>query len=160
MNGIRSKLGLLVLVSGVAIFGLATGPAFASTGTAAVAGSGTISPGLTTVGHSQSITFGGTAVVAGTTGSGTYTCNFTGTSDILETIQTGDGNASGTCNGTVPTVQSFTCTVHYTRTGGVVTLTGNCTGSVNGPLAAAGCVLEPTSANPAKSYELQCDLNI
>ncbi|MHB8450965.1 MAG: hypothetical protein ACYDAQ_11030 [Mycobacteriales bacterium] len=161
MKRFGSKIGMFVVAASALAIALGAGPAYASAGTAAVAGSGRILPGLTTTPTAQSlVTFTGTAVVAGTSGSGDYNCSFSGSSNgFLETVLVGNGSVTGTCSGTVPVAQSFNCSVSYHRNVNVVTLAGSCTGSVTGTLAAAGCVFEPTS-NPVTSYELQCDVTI
>ena len=79
----------LVLVSG--------NPATAAGADAmVVTGSGTISPGLTLVPVSQSISFAGTATVAGTHGVlATYSCSFSGT--LIAGVAGGAGSISGSC---------------------------------------------------------------
>jgi hypothetical protein len=116
---------------------------------AAVRGSGTISPGLSTTPTNQAVTFDGALTGAGTFSGGGNTaagvssnlrCTFSGTG-VGETATLGGGSGTVTCDsdtgGNVTGVVSpgnqvitritFSCNVNYTRVGGVVRLTGMCT---------------------------------
>jgi hypothetical protein len=154
MHGIRTKLGLAAgAIGAVGIF-IAAGPAGAAAGTGTVVGHGTISPGLTNNPTYQHVSFTGTLVAAGTKNSGTYSCNFTGASNIKETSAKGHGTARGTCSGAHGTA---TATVTYARTATNVTLNGNSVGALAGPLK-GDCNFIPTSAPTTKNYQLQCSL--
>lgn len=155
MRHLRSKLALAGTALGVGALLLAS-PASASTGSGTVVGSGGISPGLTTTATSQTVSFNGTLVAAGTTGTGVYTCSFAGSSDIAETIAQGDGNVTGSCSGSAG---SISASVHYLRAAGDVVLTGSASGAVSGSIA-GDCSFEPTNANPVKNYQLQCEITI
>ena len=118
---------------------------------AVVVGTGSITPGLPTTGCAdQAIGFGGTAVNAAIDGhTGLYTVSFAGNSTICETLNAGQG--SGTLSGDV------SGNVDYTRTGPIVTITGQ--GAVNGDdhvIVIGLCLFIPTSFNPVASYALAC----
>ncbi|HEV2890438.1 MAG TPA: hypothetical protein VGX28_08680 [Frankiaceae bacterium] len=112
---------------------------------AAIVGSGTISPGLTEVVQSQSISFTGTATAIGTDGlPGTYSCSFAGT---------GFGNAAGgtgTVSGVCGPLSFPACT--FVFTGGHVTVA--CPLPVG--VGAADCVFQPTDIRPTTRYNLVC----
>lgn len=149
------KFGMLAVAGATALFVAGAGPASATTGTLVAAGSGTISPGLTTTPTFQtSVNFTGTVVVAGAPGAGDYNCTFNGASTIAETEAVGQGSGTLTCTGVVPVGQSFSCSLSYERTGTVVVVRGGCSGSVSGSVTAT-LAFEPTSVNPTSSYQLQ-----
>jgi hypothetical protein len=159
MLSLRTTLGIGATALGAAGIFLGAGMATAnSTGGGAVVGHGTISPGLTTTPTYQTISFTGTLAAAGNPASkaGTYTCNFTGSSSIAETLQKGKGTAKGSCSGSKGTA---TATVRYGRNGGVVTLNGSSTGALVGTITGV-CNFVPTTAPKVKAYQLQCGLAI
>ena len=103
---------------------LATQPASAAEAAVAVmAGTGTSTPGIPATGCADqtSVTMDLTMTFAGSTG-GTYAAHFDGSSNICESLASGQG--SGTLSGGVSGV------VNYQRTGTVMTLSGSFT--VNG----------------------------
>lgn len=159
MRQVRGKLALAGTAVGAAALLLAIPASAATTGSGTVQGSGTISPGLTTVPTAQSVSFTGTLVFAGTSGSGTYNCNFSGSSDIAETVAQGDGNVTGTCTNALIATSAISATVHYQRVAGDVVLTGTASGAASGSIA-GDCSFEATSANPVKTYQLQCEVTI
>jgi hypothetical protein len=129
-------------------------PGASAAGGGALYGTGTISPGLTTVGTYQSFTFGGTLAYAGSRGAGTYSCGVSGSSSAPETVVSGGGSARGTCTGSAGT---FSFSGSYTRVGwgagAVMYITASAAGSVSGTLL---CALEltPTSFPTEVSYFL------
>ncbi len=141
-------------------------------GNATIAGSGTISPGLTDIGRNQTVSFSGTGAAAAVSAgpnaayTGPVSCSFSA-SGINETTTSGGGTANGSCSGSVgPLSLSASCSLTYTRTGGVVVINGGCTITITGPVvgtATAGAtvrgafVFAPTSANPVTSYALVGD---
>jgi hypothetical protein len=154
------KFGILGVAAGAALMLTGTTGLAANAGGAAVVGSGTIAPGLSTVPTTQTVTFGGTAAGAGVIGTTPVvvndTCTFSGSSVIAETVAQGEGNATGSCTGTA----AISASVHYTRAGGAVAIQGS--GTVNGTAATitAACSFEPTSAPTVVSYQLQCAVAI
>jgi hypothetical protein len=157
MLGPRTTLALAGTAVGIAAL-LGASSAHASTGAGTVVGHGTISPGLTNTPTYQSVSFTGTLAAVGqpAKGTGTYSCSFTGRSNIKEDLNKGKGNASGTCSGSKGTTRS---TVAYKRTGSVVTLSGTATGVIAGAITGV-CDFAPTSAPQVKTYQLQCELVI
>ncbi|MDQ1685448.1 MAG: hypothetical protein QOC82_2185 [Frankiaceae bacterium] len=151
----KVRLGFLALVTAASAFAVV--PAGASTGDAAtIAGSGTISPGLTTTPTAQSITFSGNG--AGTIGgvTGSYSCTVNG-NDPAGTVQQGSGAVNGNCNtpcGSVSVSGSFS------RTG--ATVTGSVTvnaGCLINHVIAIICNFVPTSGPTVTSYALICHLS-
>jgi hypothetical protein len=178
---LRRRLVESVTLSAIAIMSLIGGqlPAHAAGGGAAVVvGSGTISPGLTTVPTPQTFTFstanlaGAPSVAAGvsTNGgafAGTVNCSFTGNSTLAggETSAVGEGTGSGGCSsaaGVAGTSGSISCTIIlYVRIGAFVDVVLSCTITINGnpanhAIEVAICVFIPTSVNPTTSYQLVC----
>jgi hypothetical protein len=140
----------VLTLGGLAVAGLLTlaGPGASAAGAGALVGTGTISPGLTTVPTNQTFTFGGTLAYAGSPGAGTYACGVNGFSTAPETVVSGGGNASGSCSGSAGT---FTFSGTYTRNGGAVTVNGTASGSVAGHVQCA-LAFTATSAPPVVSY--------
>jgi hypothetical protein len=174
MKRLVSKLSLLMAIAAaVAMFGQSSAYAVGADA-AVVVGSGTITPGLTTVPTAQSFTFTtanlasvpSVAVGASTNGgvfAGTINCSFNGSSPG-ETVATGVGAGSGTCTapaGPGGTSGAVSCaSLTYFRVGAlVVVVLDPCTATVNGNsnnsgLGAGAFVFVPTSANPTTSYQL------
>jgi len=120
----------------------------------AVAGTGTISPGLPTSGCAvqTNITFNGTGAVVGTDGVAVpATINFNGNSgSTCESLNSGQG--SGTIGGTL------TGNVSYQRTGAIVQVFGSVSvlGSPGRTPLVAVCVFAATTVNPVTAYALIC----
>src|SRR5207245_38640 len=94
-----TKVRLGMAATALGIVAVAALPASADTGTGTIAGTGTISPGLTQAGDpGQTFTFGGTGVVATTTGQDVITCTVSG-NDTIGSWAQGAGSFSGSCNG-------------------------------------------------------------
>ena len=131
-----------------------TSPSSSSPNVVTMVGTGTYSPGLPTTGCAfQSVSFDGTAVFAGTH-AGVYALHFDGSSSTCESLTTGSG--SGTLSGQV------TGNLTYSRTGTVVTLSGNLQidGGPMHSVQSGGCVPVPTSVNPIGSYMWICVLHV
>ncbi|MDQ1437914.1 MAG: hypothetical protein QOK43_1543 [Acidimicrobiaceae bacterium] len=145
MRMIRRFSVLIALISAVAL--LAQGSAYAAPNAvaAAITGSGTIGPGLTTIPTPQSVTFGGNAVgtivaVPGAS-AGIYNCSFTGSSsnDLPGPLANGDslaagkGTVNGSCSGGTIGTGSAICAVIYIRVGPIVVIIFTCGTSASGP---------------------------
>ena len=178
MRRMLSRLTMLAAV--LASVGLvAQGSAYASPGaaTAAVVGSGTIAPGLTTTPTLQTnVTFTGTAAGGGAavggvgaigTAVGTFSCSFSGSSSSPETVFTGAGVVTGSCTSNPGDVGTGTiaCTAAYTRVGVIVVVQlSGCVSTGSGPLGSASStggegvgafVFAPDQATPpVTSYQL------
>jgi len=153
ITSIHLPAKVVMLATMIALVGLlAQTAAFASTGTAVVVGDGTIEPGLPEDPLAdptpQTVTFGGTAVVATDTAQGTTECDFSGETD--ESVLSGSGTVTGTCTGPI----SAGCSIDYSRTAAVITLDGTCGGDVAGPVVGS-CQFAVTSFN---SYAVVCEL--
>jgi hypothetical protein len=171
----RKKRGFRLLAAGLVMAGsaLAAGqsPAHAvGTGAVVVAGSGTISPGLTTVPTNQSFTFSTVASFAavGSTNGGanvvTLNCFFSGSSTLPETTAAGLGTGSGSCTTSQSIVGSIsiTCSMTYLRVGPIQIIIYTCTITINGNSNNSGieigiCVWAPTTFNPTTSYVTVCE---
>ena len=130
--------------------------AHAQTDAAVVVGTGLIVPGLPTSGcaNQTRVAFSGTAVNASIDNhTGIYNVSFEGSSSICESLNSGQG--SGTLSGDV------SGTVNYSRTGPIVTITGQ--GAINGSphhIVLGVCVFVATAVNPVTSYALECNVVI
>lgn len=145
-----------------------TGPAV---GGGVLVGSGTISPGLSSVtsGTYQTFTFAGTGAVIATVGTtpvaGTITCSLSG-NDTIGTVTQSAGNIGGACAVTnVTPAGGEPCAVagSYTRLSTYETMNGtlNCGGTV--PFAATFigvCVYVPSSFPPITTYTVVCGYGI
>lgn len=140
-------------------------PASADTGTGSIAGTGTISPGLTQAGDpGQSFTFGGSGAGATTTQHDTISCTVTG-NDTIGSWAQGSGSFNGECTGS--SGGASTVSGNYTRTGAVVTLAGTAvasnsqgfTGHFNGD-----CEFTPTNIDPTTalitSFAVVCGFTV
>jgi hypothetical protein len=156
----KIRLGLIGVVAAASAF--AALPANAQGGLT-IAGTGTISPGLTQTGdptnhYTFSGTGGGVATDnSGTPQAGTFSCTVTGT-DTIGSLSAGAGSLDGSCNtpcGTVGVSGS------YTRTGPAVTADGSITsGCFSGQLFSVKCTFAPTSPPPVISYTVQCAVTL
>jgi hypothetical protein len=175
MKRLVSKLSLLMAIAAtVAMLGQSSAYAVGADA-AVVVGSGTISPGLSTVPTPQSFTFTTAnlgsvpSVAAGATTNGgafagTINCSFGGNSTLAggETSAAGLGTGSGTCGtavGVAGTSGSLACTLTYIRVGPIVVVILSCTATVNGNSNNTGVgvgafLFVPTSVNPTTSYQL------
>ena len=125
---VSTKVRLATAGMALGVIAVAALPASADTGTATIAGQGTISPGLTQAGGTaQTFTFGGTGVVATTTEQDAITCTVTG-NDTIGSWTQGAGSFSGSCNGAV-TGGASSVSGNYNRTGGTVTVSGTAVAS-------------------------------
>lgn len=148
---------LRILLAGVALAatGLLQTPAHAAD-VANVVGTGSVLPGVPTTGcvTGAAVSFDGTGVIVGNGGlnPGPYSVSFRGNSNTCESILTGSGTGilSGGVSGTVT----------YTRTVGVITLSG--TVSVDGQTRSlsATCHVAVTSANPFTTFALDCAVTL
>jgi hypothetical protein len=157
----RTRRGSL-LTAMIAVLVLAMGglPAAAHEGGGAIAGSGTISPGLDLTPRTQSVTFSGSGagVTTGSPTAGTFSCAFTGGSSAPETLAAGAGTATGNCSGVdmvTGASHSASCSVIYTRLGAEVNITGTCSGSVDG-FVALTCLFQPAISFPVLQWQVQC----
>jgi hypothetical protein len=169
-----SKLSLLMAIAAaVAMTGQTSAYAVGAAGNV-VFGSGTISPGLSTVPTPQTFTFTTSApgnlpsISFGASSSGlaevtVISCSFNGSSTLAggETAAAGLGTGSGSCataTGIAGTSVSATCTLTYVRVGPVVIVALSCTATVNGVggagVSVGAFVFVPTSVNPTVSYLL------
>jgi hypothetical protein len=139
-------------------------------------GSGTMSPGLTTVPTPQSFTMssanlgGFPSVMAGASTNGgavstLMSCTFTGSSTLAggETTAAGLGTGSGNCTTATSLIGTggIACSVTYIRVGPFWEIVITCTSTVNGNSNNSGvgigiCAWVATSANPTTSYQIVC----
>ena len=140
----KVRLGMAVMALGtVAVAAL---PASASTGTATIAGTGNISPGLTQTGdNSNHFTFGGDGAVATDTAQGQIHCTVSG-NDTIGSWSQGAGSFSGTCTGSA----SASVAGNYVRTGGTVTVSGTASGGFSGSFNGA-CAFAPIGVDPGSN---------
>lgn len=121
----------------------------------AVAGTGTITPGLPTTGCAvqTAVTFNGIGYVAGDEGVRPAVVNFDGDSGAFcETLNAGQG--SGTLTGTFASAARG---VGYVRTGPIVQVFGSVTyGVLTHVVLGAVCIFVPASVNPVQTYVLVC----
>jgi hypothetical protein len=164
----------MALAAAVAMMGQSSAYGLGAAGHVVV-GSGTISPGLTTVPTNQSFTFttGNLAslpsVAAGVSTNGgasvvTLNCVFNGNSTIAggETSAAGLGVGSGSCTtatGVAGTTYSAVCSLTYIRVGPIVIVVLVCVTVINGNpnnsgTAVGAFLFVPTSVNPTTSYQL------
>jgi hypothetical protein len=143
----KIRLGMAAMALGTVA--VATLPASADTGAASIAGTGTISPGLTQTGDpGQTFTFGGDGAAATTTQHDTIHCNVTG-NDTIGSWNQGAGSFSGNCTGSGGGASSVSGT--YTRTGGAVTVSGTATATNGGGFSGnfnGACAFSPSNADP------------
>jgi hypothetical protein len=140
----KVRLGMAAMALGtVAVAAL---PASADTGAASIAGTGTISPGLTQDGYpGQTFTFGGDGAVATTIQHDTIHCTVSG-NDTIGSWTQGAGGFSGNCTGSGGGASSVTGI--YTRSGGAVTVSGTATKTNAGGFSGTfngGCAFSPTN---------------
>jgi len=140
----KVRLGVAAIALGtVAVAAL---PASADTGTATIAGTGTISPGLTQAGDpGQTFTFGGTGAAATSAVHDAITCTVAG-NDTIGSWAQGAGSFAGNCVGSV-TAGTSSVSGNYTRTGAAVTVSGIATATSPGGFSGTfdgGCVFAPT----------------
>jgi hypothetical protein len=155
MMGFFKKAAVATAMATAVVAMVGQGGAFAAAGdVVAVAGQGTISPGLPTTGCAvqTDITFSGTGAVVGTDGNAIpATVNFDGNSgSTCETLNAGQG--SGTLSGTL------TGNVTYQRTGAIVQVDGQVSvlGSPQRKPLVAICVFVAVNVNPVTAYVLVC----
>lgn len=145
---LRTALAGLALAAPLLVHGA---PAYAAGAVGVVTGSGSIDPGVPAVGcvNNAVVDFSGTGVVVGDLPAGPYAVSFHANSDTCEDVEHGHG--TGALSGDV------FGTVEYTRTLGLITLSGTVTvGSATRTLAAADCEVVPTSAQPVTTYQVHC----
>ncbi|MDQ1698452.1 MAG: hypothetical protein QOG34_315 [Frankiaceae bacterium] len=122
----------------------------------AIAGMGTISPGLTSVTTNQTFSFSGNG--GGKMGGeiGQFSCGVNGY-DTIGTTTLGDGTFGGSCNTPCRTVA---ISGNYHRTAAIrVQLFGTVTsGCLNGHDFAGECLFLPTSGPTIISYALTCEI--
>jgi len=145
----KLRLGVAAVAIGAVTF--AALPANASTGFFTLSGSGTISPGLTTVSTAQTWTFAGSGVAVTDTYVGTINCTLSG-NDPFATVTQGQGTFSGACTtiGTEPFSGAFTRLGETEVLNGFIG-PGAITGTVTGR-----CDWEPTSAPTVTTSQQQC----
>ena len=148
------KTRLLLTAAALAVPALMQSPAAADV--AIAVGTGAISPGVPTTGCVDGASFdiSGTAANLGTTyGPGPYTFSVHGNSNTCESIASGSGSAtiSGDASGTLT----------YSRTLGVITLSGNASiqGGPSRPISIT-CQVFITSANPVVTYGVVCAIQL
>jgi hypothetical protein len=135
------RMGGIAVALVAAIAFLAQSSAFAAPGGAGLvfAGTGTISPGLTTTPTFTSVTLSGTAAGFGIAlpgaAAGTYNCSFSGGSTIAETTVQAQGSLSGTCGGAgILGTSGWDCEIVYVRVGSIWEWVWVCNTTVTGPL--------------------------
>jgi len=151
----RIRLVLIALVASASA--LTVLPASAEVD-ATIAGTGTISPGLTQAGGPQTYTFSGTGGGAGvdntgTPQAGTFSCAVSG-DDTIGTLTSGAGSFSGSCNtpcGTNGVSGSYTRTLSAVSADGSVT-----SGCFSGSTISIKCHFQATAAPPVVSFSLVC----
>ncbi|MDQ1444276.1 MAG: hypothetical protein QOI20_740 [Acidimicrobiaceae bacterium] len=134
---------LLAIVTAVAMVGTNSAYAVAA-GAGVVAGSGTISPGISELtpltGTPQTFSFSGTIVGAFAVDTnayaGTVNCSFNGSDPNASVVLGGPGPVGGSCSGTMP-VTGTTITITapnltFIRAGAVVEVSGSATVCING----------------------------
>ena len=152
---------------GVAAIALVTSvlavPANATVGAMAMAGSGTISPGLTATGYPNTFTFSGEGVVVADTVQGLISCSWTG-EDTIGTFTQGAGGFAGSCNDplTDPSNWNDRVTVNgsFTRTGELMTISATASGDGIDGFLSGVCEWIPTSAPALVSYFDVCNYTI
>jgi len=148
----KSWVALAALATGTVVF--AAQPATASTGFATIAGGGTISPGLTVGGGSQTFSFNGSGTAVTDTYTGSFSCTVNG-NDILGTLAEGSGSFTGNC---IAGATTEPVSGTYLRVGGALHLNGNIgPGPINGSFTGA-CTFEATATPTVTSYDVQCHL--
>jgi hypothetical protein len=141
-----------LLVPLITLAAMLPGPAAASPSAAVVAGSGTITPGISATPGTNSVTFSGTAagIVAGHTGTCTANSSGSGTDSLAQ----GTGSETWTCNGAG---WSVTCEMSWARVGFTKTKEGDCT-TTGGPYLVLGvCTTLPTTLPVMNSYLEECN---
>jgi len=145
----KLRLGVAAVAIGAVTF--AALPANASTGFFTLSGSGTISPGLTTVPTAQTWTFAGSGVAVTDTYVGTINCTLTG-NDTIGTVAQSQGTFSGTC----VTAGAEPFSGAFTRVGETETVSGYIgPGAITGTVTGR-CDWEPTSAPTVTTSQQQC----
>jgi len=125
-------------------------------GNVALAGNGTIWPGLTTGGGPPQ-TFNLAATGFGFAGGevGQFNCAFAG-NDNIGSITQGAGSLSGSCSTPCGTISVG---ANYTRDVGLATVSGSVTAGCLAPSSFTGaCDFVPTSPPPVTNFSLTCDL--
>lgn len=152
----KIRMGLIAVVAGAAAF--TAMPANAGSGDhIAIAGTGTISPGLTQTGGPQTFSFAGNGGGTAFGQSGQFSCSVNG-NDTIGTTTSGSGGFSGSCNTPCGTVG---VSGNYTRTAGVVSVGGNITSGCLSPHTFNGsCAFTPTSGPTVVSYAVTCHFEI
>lgn len=148
------KTRILLAAAALAVPAFSLTPAHADV--AVAVGTGSITPGVPLTGcvDNASFSISGTAANLGTTyGPGPYTFVADGDSDTCESITTGHGSAtlSGDVSGTLA----------YSRTVGVITLSGNASvqGGPSRPISIT-CEVAVTSANPVITFAVVCAVQL
>lgn len=162
-----------VLVSSVLLTPLPPAVALDAIGGGVLAGSGTVSPGLGTQPHNQTVTFSGTfagtvAAAASVSDQPLLECVFSGYSTVPETITVGQGAVNMDCRDPgahplgAPPRTDLACQLNYMRVGTEIELVGPCAVVITAPASgsAAGTLVgllkwEPTNANLTTSYVLE-----
>ena len=151
----RMRRLLIALVAAASAF--VTTPANAATGTAAVAGTGSFSPGLNPVPGPQTMTFGVSGAIATTGNPGVYTCSAWGGDSTVPPGYPQTGGFIGSC--TTP-CGDVTISASYTRADLQLALAGSVTSGCLAPSRFAGdCPIIPTTAPETTSYATVCDFN-
>jgi hypothetical protein len=137
-GSLKVRFAVVAVALAVGGAGFAAQPASASTGTAAITGTGGFAVGLGVTGPAQAFNFTGDGAVATTTVQGTLVCAIAGYDNIGSVLQ-GQGNFNGNCNtgaGPVGVAGNFT------RAGTFVTVNGAANGAVTGAFTGS-CVFSP-----------------
>jgi hypothetical protein len=130
-------------------------PANASTGTATIAGTGKITPGLLVGAIVQETwSFTGSGAILTDTVNGTLNCVLTG-DDTIGNVQQGAGNFDGNC--TTP-CGSSTVSGSFTRGGGVVKASGSAFGSCLTGGFTAACTFVPVPPPPVTAFYATCSV--
>lgn len=149
MKKLIRALAIATAIGAPAIISIAPSAQAANADAAVIRGAGTISPGLTATPQPQSVSFGGTAIVAGTHSTGgTFACSFGG-NDLDGSYAEGAGTVSGSCG----PISLSLCV--FVRVGGVVPVACVGTGTPKqGAAGVFGFVPNQTPPSTVTSYTL------
>jgi hypothetical protein len=152
----KIRMGLIAVVAGAAAF--TAMPANAGAGDQiAIAGTGSIAPGLTQTGGAQTFSFSGNGGGSALGQTGSFSCSVNG-NDTIGTTSQGAGGFSGSCN---TPCGSVGVSGSYTRTAAVVTASGSLTsGCLAGHSFSGNCAFTPTSGPTVISYAVTCQFQL
>jgi hypothetical protein len=152
----KIRMGLIAVVAGAAA--ITAMPANAdNTDHIAIAGTGTISPGLTDAGGAQTFSFNGNGGGNAFGQTGAFSCSVNG-NDTIGTTTQGAGQFNGSCN---TPCGSVGVSGNYTRTAAVVSASGSLTsGCLAGHSFSGTCAFVPSSGPTVTSYAVTCHFGL